>query len=51
MGIIDTFVETALNPESLLDYYGMKVNDVVQATYRALKRKKRGEKVESCSKS
>ncbi|MHC2995761.1 MAG: transketolase family protein [Candidatus Atribacteria bacterium] len=49
VGIADTFAETALNPESLLDYYGMKVNDIVQAAYRALKRKKRGEKVEGCS--
>lgn len=51
VGIADTFVETALSPEALLDFYGMKVNEVVQATYRALKRKKRGEKVEGCSKS
>jgi len=49
VGIADTFVETALNYESLLDYYGMKVNDIVQAAYRVLKRKKRGEKVEGCS--
>jgi transketolase len=49
VGIADSFVETALDPESLLDHYGMKVNDIVQATYRALKRKKRGEKVEGCS--
>ena len=49
VGIADVFAETALNPESLLDYYGMNVNDIVQATYCALKRKKRGEKVEGCS--
>jgi len=40
VGIADTFVEIALNPESLLDHYGMKVNDIVHAAYSALKRKK-----------
>ena len=47
IGIVDTFVETALNPESLLDYYRMKVNDIVQATYRALKRKKKVKKLKA----
>jgi len=39
VGIADTFTETALDPESLLDYYGMAVKDIVKAARRATKRK------------
>ena len=47
IGIADTFTETSLDFESLLDHYGMGVNDIVKAAKRALQRK---EKVESGSK-
>jgi transketolase len=39
VGIADTFTETALNPDSLLDHYGMAVEDIVKAARRAIKRK------------
>jgi len=45
VGIADTFTETALNFESLLDHYGMAVEDIVKAAHRALKRKE--EKIET----
>jgi len=41
VGIADTFTETALDFESLLDHYGMGVNDIVEAAHRALKRKEK----------
>lgn len=44
VGIADTFTETALDFESLLDHYGMGVGDVVKAAKRALRRKEKGEK-------
>lgn len=40
VGIADTFTETSLNYEQLLDHYGMRVEDVVKAARRAMKRKK-----------
>ena len=40
VGIADTFTETSLNYEQLLDHYGMRVEDVVNAARRAMKRKK-----------
>lgn len=39
VGIVDTFTETALNPESLLDHYGMAVENIVKTARRAMKRK------------
>lgn len=39
VGIADTFTETALDPDSLLDHYGMAVEDIVKAARRAIKRK------------
>jgi len=39
VGISDTFTETALDYESLLDHYGMAVRDIVKAARRAIKRK------------
>jgi transketolase len=39
VGIADTFAETALDHESLLDKYGMSVNDIVRAAKKAVKRK------------
>jgi len=39
VGIADTFTETALDPDSLLDHYGMAVEDIVKAARRATKRK------------
>ena len=44
VGIADSFVETALDPESLLDYYGMAIEDIIKAAHRAIIRK--GEKFE-----
>ena len=44
VGIADTFTETALSFESLLDHYGMGVGDMVKAAKRALRRKEKGEK-------
>jgi len=41
VGIADTFAETALDFESLLDHYGMGVNDIVEAAHRALRRKEK----------
>jgi len=41
VGIADTFAETALNFESLLDHYRMGVNDIVEAAYCALRRKEK----------
>ena len=41
MGIADTFAETALDFESLLDHYRMGVNDIVEAAHRALRRKEK----------
>ena len=42
VGIRDTFAETALDHESLLDKYGMSVEDIAEAARRAVGRKKRG---------
>jgi len=39
VGIADTFARTALDPESLMDAYGLAVEDVVAAARRALARK------------
>jgi transketolase len=39
VGIADTFAETALDHDSLLDKYGMSVEDIVNAAERAVKRK------------
>lgn len=44
VGIADSFVETALDPESLLDHYGMAIEDIIKAAHRAIIRK--GEKFE-----
>jgi transketolase len=41
VGIADTFAETALDFESLLDHYGMGVNDIVEAAHCALRRKEK----------
>lgn len=41
VGIHDTFAETALNFESLLDAYGMAVEDVVKAAKLAIQKKER----------
>jgi len=41
VGIADTFVETALDHDSILDHYGMSVEDIVKAAQRALEQKKR----------
>jgi transketolase len=40
VGIADTFARTALDPETLMDAYGLSVNDIVAAVKRALARKK-----------
>ncbi len=39
VGIADTFAETALDADSLLDHYGMAVEDIIGAARRAMKRK------------
>ena len=39
VGINDTFAETALNHDSLLDHYGMSVNDIVLVAEKAVARK------------
>ncbi len=39
VGLSDTFAETALDHESLLDKYGMSVLDIVNAAKRAVDRK------------
>lgn len=39
VGIVDTFACTALDPESLMDAYGLAVEDIVSAARRALARK------------
>jgi len=39
VGINDTFTETALDHDSLLDHYGMSVNDIVFAVEKAVARK------------
>jgi transketolase len=39
VGLADTFAETALDHESLLDKYGMSVDDIVKAGVRAAQRK------------
>jgi len=41
VGIADTFTETSLDFESLLDHYGMRVNDIIEAAHRALRRKEK----------
>ncbi|MBN2073960.1 MAG: transketolase family protein [Dehalococcoidales bacterium] len=41
VGINDTFAETALNHDSLLDHYGMSVNDIVIAAEKSISRKGR----------
>jgi len=40
IGIRDTFTETALSYEELLDHYGMGVKDIVEAAQRAVKKKR-----------
>jgi len=40
VGIADTFTETALTYEELLDHYGMGVTDIIKAAHHAMKRKK-----------
>jgi transketolase len=40
IGIADTFTETSLTYEELLDYYGMGVKNLVEAAQRVIKRKK-----------
>jgi len=40
VGIADTFTETALTYEELLDHYGMGVTDIIEAAHHAMKRKK-----------
>ena len=40
VGIVDTFTETSLTYEELLDYYGLGVKDVAEATHHVIKRKK-----------
>lgn len=42
VGIADRFAETSLDFDSLLDRYGMSVEDIVKASQRALERKKAG---------
>jgi transketolase len=43
IGIKDTFACTGADPESIMDAYGMSIDDVVQAVIRAMKKKeKRG---------
>jgi transketolase len=39
VGIQDTFTRTALDPDSLMDAYGMSVDDVVSGVTRALEKK------------
>ncbi len=41
VGIADTFTETALDHDSLMDCYGMSVQDIVAAAQRAVARKKK----------
>ena len=40
VGINDTFAETALDHDSLLDHYCMSVNDIVNAAEKAISRKR-----------
>jgi transketolase C-terminal domain/subunit len=40
VGIADTFARTAKDPETLMDAFGLAVDDVVAAAKRALARKK-----------
>jgi transketolase len=40
VGINDTFAETGLDHDSLLDHYGMSVNDIVIAAEKAVSRKR-----------
>ena len=40
IGIADTFVETALDHDSILDHYGMSVEDIVKAAQQALGQKR-----------
>ena len=40
IGIIDTFTETALTYEDLLDHYGMGVKSITETTRRIIKRRK-----------
>ena len=42
VGIADTFAETSRDFDSLLDQYGMSVEDIVKAAQRALNQKKAG---------
>jgi transketolase len=41
IGIADTFTETSLTYEELLDYYGMGVENIVEAAQRVIRRKRR----------
>ena len=38
VGIHDTFTETSLNHEELLDHYGMGIKDIIKATRHVMKR-------------
>jgi len=40
IGIADTFVETALDHDSILDHYGMSVEDIVKAAQQVLGQKR-----------
>ena len=39
IGVRDTFVETGLEAEYLLDHFGMSINDIINAAKKVLKRK------------
>jgi transketolase len=39
VGLNDTFAETGPDPETLMDAWGLSVQDIVEATHRALRRK------------
>lgn len=45
VGIANTFAETSLDYESLLDHYGMGVGNIVEAAKRGLQRKEQNRKV------
>jgi len=40
IGVRDTFTETALSYEELLDHYGMSIDDIVKAARNAVKRRR-----------
>jgi len=41
VGVADTFTETAMDFDSLLDHYGMSVKDIAKAAHQALDLKKK----------